>query len=134
MDKFKNSIQSIEYNTSENLVIQTWTKESENLKNETFKIEMLELAKFFKHFQPKRVLIDMRDFYFVVGLELQDWVAKNINSILETMNETKTAYIVSPDLFASVSVEQTVEETAEENFTRKFFDSEEEARKWLVGK
>ena len=134
MNKFKNDIQTIEYEAKENLVIQTWTEQSKEINDDGFKKEMLELAKFFKQHQPKSVLIDMRNFYFVVGLELQEWVTKNINSILEAMNKTKTAYVVSPDLFASVSVEQTVEGTAEENFTRKFFDKEEEARKWLAGK
>ena len=132
MTKYQNNIQTIEYDSSKKFVTQTWTKASEKMKAENFKTEMLELAKIFEQTQPEKVLIDMQNFFFVVVPELQEWVSIEVNSKLAEMDKTKTAYIVSPDLFASVSVAQTLDESAGKDMNHKFFDKEKEARSWLM--
>jgi len=134
MENYQNEIQTLEYNENESFLTQTWTRASKAMNEEEFKTEMLQLVKFIEQFQPHKLLIDMRNFYFIVIPELQEWINTNVNSLLAKMNETKTAYIVSSDLFASVSVEQTVEESAGKLMTTMFFEGENEARKWLDNK
>jgi len=131
MENFKNNIQTIEYNSSTKQVTQTWTKESKSLSEPEFKTEMFELANFFEQYKPEKVLIDMRDFYFVVVPELQTWVNENVNSKLAEINELKTAFIVSSDLFASISVEQTLEDNTKD-INNRFFESKNDAEKWLA--
>ena len=131
MKNFKNNIQTIEYNSSTKQVTQTWTDESKSLNESEFKTEMLELAKFFEEHKPVNVLIDMRDFYFVVVPEMQTWVNENVNSKLSGINSLKTAFVVSSDLFASISVEQTLEDN-KESINNRFFENENDAEKWLA--
>lgn len=130
MENFQNEFQTIEYNADKSLVTQIWKKNSEKLERESFEKEMLELAKFFTELKPKKVLLDMREFFFVVGLKEQAWINENVNSILAEI-KSKSAYIVSPDLFTAVSVEQTLAEDKGQEMPHKFFQNEDEAREWL---
>ena len=130
MEKFQNQIQTIEYDASKKLVTQTWTDKSKELNADGFKNEMLELAKFFEELQPSSVLIDMRNFFFAVIPELQDWVNENVNSKLVKAN-TKTAFVVSSDLFTKISVEQTLDEKDGAEVNSKFFDNYDNAKNWL---
>ncbi len=131
MKPYKNNIQKIEFIESENLLIQTWQKDSEDLEEDDFKKEMLELSTFFLNLQPQKVLIDMREFYFLVVPEIQDWVNENVNSKLSKLHDTKTAFVVSPDFFTAVSVEQTLEEANGKKLNNKFFEEYNQAVKWL---
>ena len=131
MKKFQSKIQSIEHDSNKNLVTQTWTNQSKQLNADGFKSEMLELAKVFDQTQPEKVVIDMRNFFFAVVPELQNWVNDNVNSKLAKMENTKTAYIVSSDLFTKVSVEQTLDENAGVDMDKKFFDDYNNAKAWL---
>jgi len=130
MKKYQNNIQTIEYQEDKKLLTQVWTKESKRISEKEFQAEMLELARFFHYTQPTRVLIDMRDFYFVVSLELQTWVNENVNSKLASMN-TRTAFVVSPDLFTAISVEQTLDEKSGAKMSRNFFEDIQLAKDWL---
>ncbi len=130
MNNFNNSLQTIEYNESNKLVTQTWKDTSKDLNSQGFKNEMLELGKFFEQLQPQNVLIDMRNFFFAVVPELQDWVNQNVNAKLAKVN-AKTAFVVSSDLFTKISVEQTLDEKDGAKVNSKFFDNYQEAKTWL---
>ncbi|MEA3450661.1 MAG: hypothetical protein U9Q83_02015 [Bacteroidota bacterium] len=131
MEKVNNKFQTLEYNSSKNLLTQTWKKESKKLDFNGFKKEMGELINSINADKPKKVLIDMQNFFFVVGLEEQTWVNTNVNSLLAEMEDSKTAYIMSPDLFAAVSVEQTLDESEGKKMGSMFFKDANEAEKWL---
>jgi hypothetical protein len=45
---------------------------------------------------------------------------------------TTAAFVLSTDIFTSVSVQQTNEEANIQNIGVQYFDSEDEAIKWLV--
>ena len=130
MDNYKSKFQSIEYNAEKKLVIQKWTSESKNLNEERFKEEMFKLKEFFENKQPEKVFIDHRDFKYPVVPALQEWINNNVNTKLAEL-KTKTAFLVSSDLFTSVSVQQTLDEASGKEMTKKFFEDENKAKKWL---
>ncbi len=67
---------------------------------------------------------------YVIGLEMQEWMNKEILTI--AVNFKKSAYIVPTELFAQVSVEQTMEEETGQKIVQQYFENEDEARKWLL--
>lgn len=130
MEKYQSKIQSIEYFVNENLLIQTWNKGSNNATDSEFISEMLHLADYINQTKPKKLLVDMREFNFPVAPEQQDWVNKNVNKLL-VEHQTKTAFVVSSDLFTSISVEQTLNDNEGKKVFRKFFDNYQNAKDWL---
>jgi hypothetical protein len=130
MEKYQSKIQSIEYFASENLLIQTWSKESNNTADSEFIAEMLQLADYITQTKPKKLLVDMREFKFPVAPEQQDWINQNVNQLLVELH-TKTAFVVSPDLFTSVSVEQTLNDKEGKKVNNRFFEDYQNAKNWL---
>jgi len=45
----------------------------------------------------------------------------------------KIAFLVSAEMIAQLSIEQTLEESNASAFAVKYFDVEEDAKKWLLG-
>ena len=113
-----------------NLLIQTWSKESNNTADSEFIAEMLQLADYITQTKPKKLLVDMREFQFPVAPEQQDWINQNVNKLLIEL-QTKTAFVVSPDLFTSVSVEQTLNDNEGKKVISRFFDNYQNAKNWL---
>ena len=112
-------------------VIQEWTDETEEMTADEFKKDMLQLADAYEEYKPKRVLILQNNFKFIVISELQSWTANNIGIKLEQVKAEKIAFVVSDDIFASVSVKQTMEEKPGSKIIIRYFDEESEAVKWL---
>lgn len=79
----------------------------------------------------EKYLINMSNFFFVVVDDDQKWVNENINGKIAINKNSKTGFVVSPELFASVSVEQTIEEDKGTQMNTKFFEKLDDAVSWL---
>lgn len=82
-------------------------------------------------YRPKTIYADTREFYFTIGPDTQEFIAKYVLALYGSIGVTKHAVLVSSDLFTSISVEQTMEENKASAFENKYFESPEEAEKWL---
>ena len=129
MEIYKSTYQTIILDNS--ILSQTWQKKSDDMDNQLFKDEMVELGKAFDNKKPKLVLINMQNFVFAVSPEVQEWVNKNVNSKLLQVGTQKIAFVVSSDLFTKISVEQTLGEDEEAELPSKYFKDVEKAKKWL---
>ena len=98
--------------------------------DDEFKKEMSIIYDMVDKKKPKIALINLLDMKYVIGLEMQEWMNKKI--LTAEVNFKKSAYIVPTELFAQVSVEQTMEEETGQKIVKQYFENEDEARKWLL--
>ena len=131
MEIFKSIFSSILVDTEKKIIVQDWYNQTKDMTIDDFKNDMLALAKAYEEHKPKRVLVLQKNFQFIVTLELQNWVVNNVAIKLGQIKTEKVAIVVSEDLFASVSVEQTMEEKADTGIEIKYFDEEQQAREWI---
>lgn len=109
----------------------TWLPESEHLDDEKIRQEFKKEVEFCGLKKPKGLLIDTRDFGYIIGPDLQVWTDKNIFPAYKEAGVEKIAILVSSDVFASASVEQTMSEDEASTFESRYFEDEGEAQKWL---
>ena len=83
-------------------------------------------------YHPKRMLVNSSDFMFTIDPELQQWTDTTIFTRYIQAGVKKIGFVVSKDLFASVSVEQTMDEIEAQAFQTAYFDNETEAKEWLI--
>jgi len=104
---------------------------SENMDEEDYKKIMLIYAEEVEKYLPPNLLVDMRYSKFLVDIELQEWTAKEIDT--RTTCLKKMAFVVSSDIFSQVSTEQMMQEKeiASNYDEPRYFDTIEEAEKWL---
>lgn len=76
--------------------------------------------------------VDMRNFFFAIEPELQKWHNENIFPKVVSLGVKKIAIQLSPDIFAQVSTQQTIEEDKSGEFQSKYFDDQDEAFAWLT--
>ena len=121
----------IELDDDLNMVTHTWTYHTTEMTEKDFKDEMTVLANVFKKYRPKRVFVDQRNFFFTILPSLQQWIDINVNKILYDNNCQKVAFVVSPDVLAKLTTDQTFESGYSSQLNVKFFDNIVEAREWI---
>ena len=74
-----------------------------------------------------------KNFEFTISPEIQKWIDEKIFPRYIKAGVKKFAYIMSSDMVAQLSIEQTMEEQqASQGFQTNYFDNEADARKWLL--
>jgi hypothetical protein len=114
------------------LIEHKWYPNSSEMSEDEFKKEMLVLADVFKQKKPKRVFVNHADFEFIVVPQVQKWVDEHVNWLLVQAGTQKVAFLVSPDIFTRLSVEQTLSEVRSQNLQTKFFEDYQKAMDWLL--
>ena len=109
----------------------TWKSKTKDMDNHIFKEEMLEYVKLFE-MKPKYILQQMTNMKFTISPDLQDWINIEINPKALECGIVKAAFILSSDIFPSVSVEQSLDDFNKETASVKYFEDEITAEKWLV--
>ena len=126
----KNKFQEIIYLRFQKFIIQIWHKRTIVMSDKEFNKEMLLLLKQLKKYKVEKLLVDMRSFFYIVIPEMQVWIDKNINNYIKKQR-IKTAYLMSPDDFTKISVNQTLEEDSGLEMDKEFFEKVEDAKKFL---
>ena len=127
----KNKFQQIFYSNSQKFLFQIWKKRTVVMFDNEFKKEMLLFFKQIKKNKIDKLLIDMREFFYIVIPEMQVWIDKNVNNYIEKQG-LKVAYVMSPDDFTKISVNQTLEENAGMEMHKEIFEDIEDAKKFLA--
>jgi hypothetical protein len=122
----------VSYHEAQGIFESSW-QNSQELTSTIFKKEMLVYVELVKKYKPTQYLVDDHDNKFVISIELQDWVNEYI--FPHTMHEAvkKFALVVPQEIFAQISLEQTIE-TGEENIKKiptQYFSNREAAMQWL---
>ena len=131
MHVFENRFVKFEVFSEESLFVETWTAETTNMLPHEWQEIHLELAKTFETFRTSRLLVLSKAFNFMITPDLQKWLAEKVFPRGAASGLKKIAFVVPDDLFASVSVEQLMEEDTERVFITRYFKDEIRARQWL---
>ena len=108
--------------------------ESNLLTEDDYKNELLNYANLAVKHKPRNYLVNSPDFAFTATPELQLWTVENVFPKTMHAEAKKMAIIVASDIFAQVSIEQTVEEGAEltNQVITRYFDDYQAAMAWLA--
>ncbi len=125
----------VEISLSDNnlIIINEWFKTTENMLDEEYEADMLKFAELALLHKPKYHLIKSVDFLYTITIEMQEWTNNTIFPQLIKAGIKKIAFLVSSEIIAQISIEQTLEESNASAFAFKYFDVETDAINWLLG-
>ncbi len=115
-----------------NIVITKWLSASCDLTEKLYKSIMLTNAEKIVASKAKKGLLDIVDFDYTISPALQEWTNEVIFPKYIQAGFVKGACVMSKDIFAQFSFEQTMEEKTGQIFTMKYFDDFETAKDWLI--
>lgn len=103
------------------------------MRDEDFQKSMTAYGKRVLEYRHSYLLVDTSNGSYTIAPEMQEWVAKEIAPM--TMSLTRMAFVLSPDIFAQVSLQQMMEEEGiSDKYSKpQYFDKEEDALQWLFG-
>ncbi|NJK83413.1 MAG: hypothetical protein HC912_05930 [Saprospiraceae bacterium] len=109
-----------------------WTARNKELDETGYQRELLNTMIFVHQIKPELVIANTQQSTFVVHLEMQKWLIEHVIAAAAQAGMKKLALIVSQDFITQISIEQSIEDTAEKPFTTQYFGSVEKGRNWLM--
>lgn len=131
MEQYNSEYLTINYNKSLSLIEFRWKPQSAELSDDIIKSEFLKEVELCEKYNPKNLLINTKDFQYVITPELQEWTDNSIFPKYIEAGVKQIAIVVGEDIFANVSVEQTMDEENASTIQSEYFTSEEDAIEWL---
>lgn len=129
---YQSSYLSLEFVEESQLLKVIWSAKTADMQDAEFRQEMLVYAETVVRQQPANMLVDTRHFLLIVLPDTQQWVNEHIHPRSQAAGIKHIAYLMSKDLFAQTSIEQTMEEgDAHKMFDTRYFDDEAKALEWL---
>ena len=132
MEIYKDKYLKYIYEKENSLIAFYWSKDTEDMPDEKYKELMIKGVDFTKLYKPLYVMNYSKDKNFITTIKLQEWVAINALAKLFQSGVRKFAVVESDELIVQLSTKQAVEEDTNRKYQTKFFDNEEEARKWFL--
>lgn len=120
----------IHYFPEKELIEQRFLPATINMKIDDFKQEMETFAAYCIKNKVPFHLIDTKQLAFTIEPKVQEWMNTEIFPRFEGISK-KVAFLIPSDLFAQVSIEQTMSEEESKKYQSAFFDEKTEALKWL---
>ncbi len=129
---YKTEIICTQYYEEINIFHNTW----ENIKTNTaqFKEAVTNVATLTEKYKPKGIIVDTRNFQFIITPDVQDWYNLNIATRHLKAGVKYMAFIVNKDFITQLSIEQTMDEEVTKKQKVKYFANLEEAKKWIISK
>jgi hypothetical protein len=135
MSVYKSKFQQLDHLKDKGLLVEEFFAASSNYKEDTFKKDFTDLINEvmkLKGEEFKGILVDMRNFLFGVLPELQAWHKDEVYPKILELGINKMAIVTSPDVFASISAEQTFDEYRGGTLETRYFKDPGEAKEWLL--
>ncbi len=121
-----------ELNESQNLLTFIWLPSTANMLESEFVNEIERSADLISRYKPSKILLQSQSMGFIISSELQTKANEIFLPVYNGAGVKKLAILVSTEIFAYVSIQQTVEENIQvHKFETRYFVSEVDARKWL---
>ncbi len=131
MQVYKSDYQSIYVDVAQKLLKKEWYATTDNMKTPTFMIEVEKIAELAEKYQVERFHDDTTLFSYPIAPDVQTWVNEEIFPRFIKAGLKKYAIIVSKEMIAQLSIEQTMEENNASSFQVKYFDNATKAQAWL---
>lgn len=120
-----------EADAEDRVIISSVKSESKNMEDARYREEILELCRHLEEHKPKGVVGNMKEMFFTITPDTQEWLNESLFGTYFKIGLKRLALIVSEELFAAVSIEQTVDESEKLPFEVKYFESVEEGMAWV---
>ncbi len=118
------------------LMSSVYLPSSANVAEEEFRKHYMKLLDYIIELHPKYFLLDMRELRFVISDEMQQWLTEMLVKPIVDRGLEKFAVVTDNDFFKDLIVRRFLDETKKvkeaEKVPSEFFESEEEAIKWLL--
>lgn len=137
MDVFKNEYMQILFDEQNSILELIWLPKSEKFTDVTFRQEFENWMSAGKKYKPKAMIVDTTTFFFPLSPENQLWIAE----FHKALGVTQLAMVFANDIFAQVSLEQTIDKFAtvtkergsnKQEIILQYFDNVIKAREWIL--
>lgn len=128
---YESSYSNITYLPKESLLINRWKPETTEMDEPLFRKEIAALLTKMRYCKPQSLLVDTRNFHFIIAPDLQEWFDQIVYLTYLEIGLKKKAFLTPADLFTKVALEQTNQSSKNDAIKVKFFTQEEEAQTWL---
>lgn len=132
MEVYKSKYLSLEFFTETQVIEWTWFPTSSEMKKTEYQQETLNYVDIVLKYKPKKVLGDIRNMFFPIGPELQEWTNQTIFPPILEIGLKTVAFVASEEIITQLSTQQTMEEEEGSKFTTRYFNTKEEAKEWLL--
>jgi hypothetical protein len=130
---YKSHFLEMHHEKEHNLMRYVWYRSTNNMTNAEYQKEHLEIVSFSEKYQITRHLIDTRSFAFTIGTDMQEWAGEHFYPPLIASGSLKFSLVVPANLFAQISIEQTIEDGGVDGVIQtRYFDNLEKARTWVL--
>lgn len=121
-----------EFDTETSIMYERWTEVEHD--EEVYKNEITKKCALLREYKPKLFVDDVSQTNFTIVPELQEWTEGMVGPALVEVGVSKYALIVPEDLFAQVSLDQTVDEVkmTEAPVEFEYFEELKDAENWLL--
>lgn len=124
--------QQIQVDESLKLIRKKWFAETANMSQANFQTEVDIVATLAEKYRIEKFHDDTSNFNFIIVPRLQEWVNEQIFPRFIQAGLRKYALIVSEEIIAQLSIEQTMDEESTSSFQVKYFEDTEKAFIWLL--
>jgi hypothetical protein len=125
------SFQTISYFSEKGILVivrnnmKTWTEE-------IYRQAALTTLKYMEQFRVSKIVINEKNFDFVITPDLQKWLDKDVFPSMVKAGAKFGSFVLSENIFSQVAIEQLFNrKTSSNSFIIEYFNSMEEALFWL---
>lgn len=132
MKNFSNNFINVDVSTEKQCLYSSWKPSTENASWDDIRNGFEDyFLKAVKEYKPRFIVVDERDMGRPYSPEEQDWVDKNSATVVLAAGIEKIAIIISKDGFVELATESMMQDEKSKELNTRFFDSIENAEKWL---
>ncbi|TAE75158.1 MAG: hypothetical protein EAZ85_03005 [Bacteroidetes bacterium] len=132
MEVYKSKYLHLAFFAEQELIEMTWLPSTDEMTEEEYKQEFLNYLDIILKVRPKKIIPDTRNMFFPIVPKLQEWTNQVVFPPSLEMGLNKAAFVVSQEMIAQLSIEQTMEEHEGVKFVTRYFESKEEAKQWIL--
>src|SRR3954465_5682123 len=123
---YQSLIQHLFYSPERHLLKEVFTEKSRNMKWTEYQHELIKTTEYLKDYRPSFLLVDARNFEFVIQKDMQKWIHNNLFSVLDNVGVQKWAVISTPEFVSQISIERAIESKKENKFQGRRSHSEDD--------
>ncbi len=128
---YKSKYQEVTFHKKKSELRFKWSASTIKMEDFEYKKEVEQTLQCLQKYRPEKTLINLKKFAYTIDPDMQTWVKENfLNQLVQQQLTNISALVMSDDFFAQKSVEQSLENSIQENYSH-YFNSTEEAIDWL---
>ncbi len=131
MQLYDNDFFTITHDPASAIITIAWTEKTAHMRDDDFKEALERFAGFAEGYKARRLRVDVTRFRHALSPEIGAWRDEIIVPKYHDAGVERFAYVVGEGAPAPADEGDAPEEAARENFSTRFFTSEEAARVWL---